>query len=355
MNSLAKPRVGGKSSAGAPFSQGTRMPRTEFIATGFHVPERVVTNDDLSAIMDTSDEWLADRAGITARHWVADGEPGAGLARRATLQALAKAGMKASDLDCIVYCTCPPDHFEPGNGVFLQRELGLSDIPAIDVRNQCSGFVYGLSVADAWIRAGQYRRVLLVGAEVHSRGLDRTTRGRDTAVLFGDGAGVAILGPTDDPRRGVLSTHLYADGRHAEKLWVDAPGLAHDPFISEQLIREGKHHAVMEGREVFKYASILMPQSVAAALEANHVTPGDVKLLVPHQANLRIIEMVQKAVGLRDDQVYTNIDRYGNTTAASIPIALDEALCEGRLARGDLLLLTAFGSGFTWASAAVRW
>ncbi len=197
--------------------------------------------------------------------------------------------------------------------------------------------------------------MLLVGAEVHSRGLDRTTRGRDTTVLFGDGAGVAILGPTDDPERGVLSTHLFADGRHAEKLWVDAPGLAHDPFISEQLIREGKHHAVMEGREVFKYASILMPQSVAAALEANHVTPGDVKLLVPHQANLRIIEMVQKAVGLRDDQVYTNIDRYGNTTAASIPIALDEALCEGRLARGDLLLLTAFGSGFTWASAAVRW
>src|SRR5437899_140628 len=242
-----------------------------------------------------------------------------------------------------------------GNGVFLERELGLSDIPAIDVRNQCSGFIYGLSVADAWIRTGQYRRVLLVGAEVHSRGLDRTTRGRDTTVLFGDGAGVAILGPTDDPERGVLSTHLFADGRHAEKLWVDAPGLAHDPFISEQLIREGKHHAVMEGREVFKYASILMPQSVAAALEANHVTPGDVKLLVPHQANLRIIEMVQKAVGLRDDQVYTNIDRYGNTTAASIPIALDEALCEGRLARGDLLLLTAFGSGFTWASAAVRW
>ena len=331
------------------------MPRTEFIATAFHVPERVVTNDDLAQIMDTSDEWITQRSGIKTRHWVSDGETGASLATAAARKALAKAGMRPAELDCIVYCTCTPDHFEPGNGVFLERELGLSDIPAIDVRNQCSGFIYGLSVADAWIRTGQYRRVLLVGAEVHSRGLDRTTRGRDTTVLFGNGAGVAILGPTDDPERGVLSTHLFADGRHAEKLWVDAPGLAHDPFISEQLIREGKHHAVMEGREVFKYASILMPQSVAAALEANHVTPGDVKLLVPHQANLRIIEMVQKAVGLRDDQVYTNIDRYGNTTAASIPIALDEALCEGRLARGDLLLLTAFGSGFTWASAAVRW
>ncbi len=302
------------------------MPRTEFIATGFHVPERVVTNDDLAQIMDTSDEWISQRSGIRTRHWVSEGETGVTLARQASLQALAKAGMKASDVDCIVYCTCTPDHFEPGNGVFLQRELGISDIPAIDVRNQCSGFIYGLSVADAWIRTGQYRRVLLVGAEVHSRGLDRATRG-----------------------------HLYADGRHAEKLWVDAPGLAHDPFISAELIEEGKHRAVMEGREVFKYASVLMPQSVATALQANGLTAADVKLLVPHQANLRILEMVQKAVGLRDDQVYVNIQKYGNTTAASIPIALHEALCEGRLKRGDLLLMTAFGSGFTWASAAIRW
>jgi 3-oxoacyl-[acyl-carrier-protein] synthase III len=331
------------------------MPRTEFIATGFTVPDRVVTNDDLSQIMDTSDDWITQRSGIKTRYWVSEGETGATLARQATLQALARAGMKASALDCIVYCTCTPDHFEPGNGVFLERELGLRDIPAIDVRNQCSGFVYGLSVADAWIRTGQYKRVLLVGAEVHSRGLDKTTRGRDTAVLFGDGAGVAILGPTDDPRRGVLSTHLYADGRHAEKLWVDAPGLAHDPYVSEALLQEGKHRAVMEGKEVFKFASLLMPQSVATALQANGLTSADVKLLVPHQANLRIIEMVQKATGLRDDQVYTNIQKYGNTTAASIPIALHEALCDGRLARGDVLILTAFGSGFTWASAAIRW
>jgi len=331
------------------------MSRTEFIATAFHVPERVVTNDDLAQLMDTSDEWIVQRSGIKTRHWVSDGETGAALATAAARKALAKAGMRAADLDCIVYCTCTPDHFEPGNGVFLERELGLTDIPAIDVRNQCSGFIYGLSVADAWIRTGQYRRILLVGAEVHSRGLDRTTRGRDTAVLFGDGAGVAILGPTDDPRRGVLSTHLYADGRHAEDLWVDAPGLAHDPYISEELIRQGKHRAVMDGREVFKSASLLMPQSVAAALAANGLEAADITLLVPHQANLRILEMVQKAIGLRDDQVYTNIQKYGNTTAASIPIALDEALCAGRLARGDLLVLTAFGSGFTWASAAVRW
>jgi 3-oxoacyl-[acyl-carrier-protein] synthase-3 len=331
------------------------MPQTEFIATGFHVPERVVTNADLSRLMDTSDEWITQRSGIKTRYWVSEGETGVTLAREATCRALANAGMKAADLDCIVYCTCTPDHFEPGNGVFLQRELGLRDIPAIDVRNQCSGFLYGLSVADAWIRTGQYRRVLLVGAEVHSRGLDKTTRGRDTAVLFGDGAGVAILGPTTADGRGVLSTHLYADGRHAEKLWVDAPGLAHDPFISEELLQAGKHRAVMEGREVFKYASVLMPQAVATALAQNGLTPADVSLLVPHQANLRILEMVQKAAGLREDQVYTNIQKYGNTTAASIPIALHEAVCEGRLKRGDVLILTAFGSGFTWASAAVRW
>ena len=331
------------------------MQHTEFIATGFHVPERVVTNAELSQLMDTSDEWITQRSGIKTRYWVSEGETGVTLAREATCQALANAGLKAADLDCIVYCTCTPDHFEPGNGVFLERELGLRDIPAIDVRNQCSGFLYGLSVADAWIRTGQYRRVLLVGAEVHSRGLDKTTRGRDTAVLFGDGAGVAILGPTAAAGRGVLSTHLYADGRHAEKLWVDAPGLAHDPFISEELLRAGKHRAVMEGREVFRYASVLMPQSVATALAHNGLTPADVSLLVPHQANLRILEMVQKAAGLREDQVYTNIQKYGNTTAASIPIALHEAVCEGRLKRGDVLILTAFGSGFTWASAAVRW
>jgi 3-oxoacyl-[acyl-carrier-protein] synthase-3 len=331
------------------------MPRTEFIATGFAVPDRVVSNDDLARMMETSDEWIAQRSGIRTRHWVSEGETGVSLAKAASLRALAKAGLRPADLDCIVYCTCTPDHFEPGNGVFLQRELGLTDIPAVDVRNQCSGFIYGLSIADAWIRMSQYRRVLLVGAEVHSRGLDKTTRGRDTAVLFGDGAGVAILGATNGDGRGVLSTHLFADGRHAEKLWVDGPGLAHDPFVSAQMLEQGLHLPHMEGRDVFKFASTLMPQSVRLALEANALTTGDVALLVPHQANLRIIEMVSKALGLRDDQVFVNIQRYGNTTAASIPIALDEALAAGRLQRGDLLVLTAFGSGFTWASAAVRW
>jgi 3-oxoacyl-[acyl-carrier-protein] synthase-3 len=329
--------------------------RTAFLATGFHVPARVVTNDDLAKMMDTSDEWIVQRSGIKTRYWVSDGDTGVSLAREASRKALAKAGLTPADLDCIIYCTCTPDHFEPGNGVFLQRELGITDIPAVDVRNQCSGFIYGLSIADAWIRTGQYKRILLVGAEVHSRGLDKTTRGRDTAVLFGDGAGAVILGPTEEPGRGVLSTHIFADGRYAEKLWVDGPGLAHDPFVSVEMLERGLHRAVMEGREVFKFASVKMPESVAIALKANGLTPADIKLLVPHQANLRIIEMVQKATGLRDDQVYVNIQKYGNTTAASIPIALDEALAQGRLTRGDLLVLTAFGSGFTWGSAAIRW
>jgi 3-oxoacyl-[acyl-carrier-protein] synthase-3 len=331
------------------------MPRTEFIATGFHVPERVVSNDELAQLMDTSDEWITQRSGIKTRHWIAPGETCSDLAHRATLVALARADLKPTDLDCIVFCTTSPDHFFPGNGVYLQRLLGLAGLPALDVRDQCSGFLYGLSVADAWIRTGQYRRVLLVGAEVQSPGLDCSTAGRDTAVLFGDGAGVAILGPTDDPTRGVLSTHLFADGSYAEKLWMDAPGVAHYPWISAALVTAGKAKIQMEGREVFKHASEKMPAAVQTALRANHLCPADIKLLVPHQANLRISEMVQKLLGLRDDQVYGNIERYGNTTAASIPIALDEALAQGRLARGELLLLAAFGSGFTWASAAVRW
>lgn len=331
------------------------MPHTEFIATGFYVPPRVVTNDELSVLMDTSDEWITQRTGIKERRWVEPGATCSDLAHRATCVALERAGLKATDLDCIIFATASPDHFFPGNGVFLQRLLGVPDIPALDVRDQCTGFVYGLSVADAWVRCGQYQRVLLVGAEIQSPGLDPTTAGRDTAVIFGDGAGVAILGPTDDPRRGILSTHLFSDGRQAEKLWMDGPGLSHVPWISAEMLADGTARIKMEGREVFKHATTRMPESVHRALQTNSLTTADIKLLIAHQANQRISEMVQKQLGLRDDQVFNNIQRYGNTTAASIPIALHEALEEGRLARGDLLVLTAFGSGFTWGSAAVRW
>ena len=331
------------------------MPRTEFVATGFYVPERVVTNDDLSRMMETSDEWIVQRSRIKTRHWVSPGETGAGLAAEASRRALAAAGMAPQDIDCIVYCTLSPDYFFPGTGVFLQRKLGLTSVPCLDVRNQCTGFLYGLSVADAWIRTGQYRRVLLVGSEVHSTGMDLTTRGRDLAVLFGDGAGVAILGPTADDKRGVLSTHIFADGRYAELLFCDAPASARRPRLGQEDLDTGRIFPVMQGKEVFKHASTKMPESVQLALEVNGLKAESIKVLIPHQANLRISEMVQKLLGLRDDQVYNNIQRYGNTTAGSIPIALDECVQGGRLQRGDLLVLAAFGSGFTWGSAAIRW
>jgi len=331
------------------------MPATEFIATGFYVPENVVTNDDLAKIMDTSDEWIRTRTGIQERRWVKDGKMGSDLAVEATRMALANASLSAGDLDAIIYATVSPDYFFPGGGVYLQTKLGIANIPCLDIRNQCTGFLYGLQVADAWIRAGMYRRVLLVGAEMQSPGIDATTRGRDMGVLFADGAGVAILGPTDAPERGVLSTHLYADGAHAGILFCDLGGCAHTPRLTHELLDQGLQWPTMQGREVFKLASTRMPDAVRVALETNKLTTDQIKVLIPHQANLRISEMVQKQLGLRDDQVFNNIQRYGNTTAASIPIALHEALSEGRIQRGDLVMFAAFGAGLTWGAAAVRW
>jgi 3-oxoacyl-[acyl-carrier-protein] synthase-3 len=331
------------------------MPRTEFISTGFYVPERVVRNEEFTQWMDTSDEWIRTRTGIRERHWAADTQATSDLAVEAANVALQRAGMRAADLDCIVFATLSPDYMFPGAGVYLQRKLGITGIPCIDIRNQCSGFLYGLSVADAWIRTGQYRRVLLVGAELQSSGLDLTTRGRDLAVLFGDGAGAALLGPVEDGDRGVLSIQIYADGSNAELLWCDLGGTANRPRLSAEQLEAGMHWPKMVGREVFKHASTRMPESVMTALRSANLTTQDIKLLIAHQANQRISEMVQKQLGLRDEQVYNNIERYGNTTAASIPIALDECVQSGRLKREDLLILTAFGSGFTWGSAAIRW
>lgn len=335
------------------------MRRTEFISTGMRVPDRVVTNDDLARVMDTTDEWIVQRSGIRERRWVVPGEAGSDLGAAAARMALERAGLEPRDLDCIIVATLSPDHFFPGTGVFLQRKLGVKGIPCLDVRNQCSGFLYGLSVADAWIRVGQYRRILLVGTEVHSTGLHRNDAGRDTAVLFGDGAGAAILGPVDNgdgaPERGVLSVRIHADGRHAEKLWVERPGSAVDPLIDHDDIDAGRTRPLMEGRDVFKHAVVRMPQAVHEVLEDAGLALEEVDMLIPHQANLRIAQAVQKSLGLSDDRVYNNIDRYGNTTAASIPIALHECLEDGRLAEGDLLCLTAFGSGFTWAGALIRW
>ena len=315
----------------------------------------MVTNEELTRYMDTSDAWIVERSGIRERHWVDEGMSGAEMAKRASLMALEDAGLETSAVDAIVLATLSPDHFFPGTGVFLQRELGLPGVPALDVRTQCTGFVYGLSVADAWIRTGQYRTVLLVGVEIHSTGLDVTTRGRDIAVLFGDGAGAVVLTATEEEDRGILSTHLHADGRHAEVLWAEFASSKHHPRMTADMLEEGRHYPTMQGKEVFKHAVERMPQAVEEALAANGLGTADLDLLIPHQANLRITQMVQRRLGLPDEKVVSNIDRYGNTTAATIPIALAESVRAGRLKRGDLLGIVAFGSGFTWASALARW
>lgn len=331
------------------------MPSSIIIGTGMAVPDRVVTNDDLARVMDTSDQWIRERTGIAERRWVTEGQTGVELGLAASRAALASAELEPSALDAIVYATGSPDHFAPGNGVFLQHALGGGTIPALDVRAQCSGFIYGLSVADAWIRSGMYRTVLVVGQEIQSTGLDVSSEGRNTAVIFADGAGAVVLGATDDVGRGILGFDLHSDGGYAEKLWVDAPGSMYHPRVSLEQIERGQHLLQMEGREVFRQAVARMPESVATLLARTGLSPADISLLIPHQANLRISEAVQKSLKLGDDQVYNNIQRYGNTTAATIPIALDECVRAGRIQRGDLVVFTAFGSGFMWGSAAVRW
>jgi len=331
------------------------MTRSVFLGTGMCVPARVVTNADLAASMDTTDEWIQTRTGIRERRWVTPGETGVGMALVAARQALEMAGLEPGELDAIVYATSTPDHFAPGTGVFLQRELGVGQIPALDIRTQCSGFIYALSVADAFIRSGSWRHVLVVGQEIQSTRMDVSTRGRHTAVIFADGGGAAILGPTEDPERGILGFDLHSDGSHAEKLWADGPGAIYHPSITAEQLEEGRYWLQMDGREVFRHAVARMPESVRAVLAATGLGLDQVKLVIPHQANLRISEMILKELELRPDQIYNNIQRYGNTTAATIPIALDECVRAGRLAPGDLLVMTAFGSGFLWGSCVVRW
>jgi 3-oxoacyl-[acyl-carrier-protein] synthase-3 len=331
------------------------MPRTAFVALGTYLPERVVTNQELMTKMETTDEWIQQRTGIRERRWVEGNTGASDLAYEAAKRALDRAGWQASDLDAIVYATLSPDHCFPGDGCFLQAKLGIPGTAALDIRNQCSGFLYGLSVADAWIRTGQYRRVLLVGSEVHSTGLDVTTRGRDVAVIFGDGAGAALLEATDEPERGVLSTHLHADGRFAHDLWTEAPASRYQPRLTHQMLEEARQFPKMDGHKVFKHAVVKMPEVVREALAKNNVTTKDIKLLITHQANLRISEAVQKSLELSDEQVFNNIQQYGNTTAGSIPICLAEGIEARGVKRGDLVVLASFGAGFTWASTLIRW
>ena len=331
------------------------MPRAAFVAIGTYVPDRVVTNHELTKLMDTTEEWIVQRTGIQERHWVEPGLGSAEMAHRATRRALDQAGWKPEDIEAIVFASLSPDHMFPGDGCFLNAKLGIPGVPALDVRNQCSGFLYGLSVADAWIRTGTYKRILLVGSETHSTGLDVTTRGRDVSVIFGDGAAAALLEATDDPGRGVLAVELHADGRHATDLWTDQPGSIYSPRNTHAMIDDGSGYPKMEGQKVFKHAIVRMPEVVRSVLGKTGLTTEDIKVLIPHQANLRIAEMVQRSLELRDDQVFNNIQKYGNTTAASIPLCLAEAVEARGVGRGDLVGLCAFGAGFTWASALVRW
>lgn len=335
------------------------MPNAVFLGTGHFLPDRVVTNDELAKLMDTSDEWIQERTGIQQRRFVDfDKEPmgASDLGTRAAQNALDAAGMSKDDVDCIIYATLSPDKAFPGDGVLVQAKLDIpAGVPAFDIRNQCSGFLYGLQMANAFIRQGVYKNVLLIGSEVHSSGLEFADRGRDVSVIFGDGSAAAVLGASDDNERGVLGITLHADGRFAEVLETSYPSSALNPRVTKEMLDTGAQYPKMQGKLVFKNAVQRMPEAVSKVLAEHNAQPKDIKLLIPHQANLRISEMVQRRLKLRDDQVFNNIQKYGNTTAASIPLALDEAIKEGRLDKGDLLVLTAFGAGFTWGAALVRW
>jgi 3-oxoacyl-[acyl-carrier-protein] synthase-3 len=331
--------------------------RARISGTGMFVPERRVTNKDLEALMDTSDEWIRQRSGIVERRWISEGETPADLAEHAARQAIADAGLEPGQIDCIVLATLSPEHDFPGTSFFLQGRLG-GETPCFDLRAQCSGFLYSLAVAQGLVCSGQYRRVLAVGCEVHSTGLDQTTEGRDVAVLFGDGAGAVVVEANedrDDPS-GILAVRLHAQGTYAKKLWIEAPASGHYPTrITDEMIARKAHFPRMEGRLVFKHAVTRMPEVLNEALDAAGVKKDDVDLFLFHQANLRINEFVAGALEIPAAKLRNNIQRFGNCSAASLPLLLAESTREGALGRGDLVSLTAFGSGFSWASAVVRW
>jgi 3-oxoacyl-[acyl-carrier-protein] synthase-3 len=332
------------------------MTYSKVIGVGHYVPEQVVTNDDITKFVDTSDEWIIERTGIEERRWFnPETDTVANMSTKAARMALERAGIEASEIEFIVFATITPDYFFPGSGVLLQRELGLQGIGAIDLRNACSGFIYGLSVADNFIRSGMYKTVLVVGAEIQSSALDKTTAGRNTNVIFADGAGAMILQATESPEHSVLSTHLHADGDHAEELYVRDPGSSRKLRLSKENAEDDSFKVHMNGNFVFKHAVVRFQEVITEALEANDLQLEDLDLLIPHQANLRISQFVQKKLGLSDDHVFNNIMTKGNTTAASIPIAISEAWEQGKIKSGDLVCLAAFGSGFTWASALIRW
>lgn len=355
------------------------MLKSKIAGIGYYVPEQVVTNQDLTRVMETTDEWVQERTGIMERRYGKRlEETPTTMGVKAAEIAIERAGIQKEDIDFIIFATLSPDYYFPGCGVLLQREMGITktEIGALDIRNQCSGFVYGLSVADQFVKTGMYKNILLVGSEMHSTGLDFSTRGRNVSVIFGDGAGAVVIQPTEEENQGILTTHLHSDGTYAEKLALISPG-AHggyhlnkmgieadfgfpdvefgEVFMTQTMIDDALLYPVMEGQFVFKMAVQKFPEVIMEALAKTGLKTSDINMLIPHQANLRISQFIQSKLGLSDDQVWNNIQRYGNTTAASIPIALCEAWEAGKVKKGDLVCLAAFGSGFTWGSALIRW
>lgn len=335
------------------------MYNSKITGLGYYVPDHVVTNDDLSKLMDTNDEWIQERTGIKERRHVnSNEETTTSMGIKAAEMAIERAGISREEIDFIVFATLSPDYYFPGPGVLVQRNLGLKTVGALDIRNQCSGFVYGLSVADQFIKTGMYKNVLVIGSEVHSRGLDMTTRGRGVSVIFGDGAGAAVLSRTEDNSKGILSTHLHSEGQHAEELALIAPGMGKrwvTDILKDNNPDDESYYPYMNGQFVFKNAVVRFSEVINEGLQKNNLQVSDINMLIPHQANLRISQFIQQKFKLEDSQVHNNIMKYGNTTAASIPIALTEAWEQGKIKDGDLVVLAAFGSGFTWGSVIIRW
>ena len=336
------------------------MYNSKIIGLGHYVPDNIVTNDDLSKVMDTNDQWIQERTGIKERRWVqeGDGQSTFTMGLEAAKKAISNSGINKEDLDLIVFATLSPDYYFPGPGVQVQEALEINTVAALDIRAQCSGFVYSISVADQFIKTGMYKNVLVIGSELQSRGIDKSTRGRSISVIFGDGAGAAVLTREEDPSKGILSTHIHSEGKHALELATEAPGMGTrwvTDIIKDNNPEDFSYRPYMNGQFVFKHAVRRFSEVINEGLQKNNLESSDIDMLIPHQANLRISQFIQKKFGLSNDQVYNNIQKYGNTTAASIPIALSEAHQQGKVKEGDTVVLAAFGSGFTWGSVIIKW
>jgi 3-oxoacyl-[acyl-carrier-protein] synthase-3 len=332
------------------------MKKSRILGVGHYVPERVVTNEDLAGMMDTNNQWIVERTGIHSRHWFTPGvDTITSMSKAATIKALERANITAEEIDFIVFATITPDYFIPGNGVLLQRELNFREIGALDIRNACSGFIYALSIADQFIKTGMYKKILVVGAEIQSSALDKSDEGRSSSVIFADGAGAVVLGAVESDQPGILSTHLHSEGKYAEELYCKDPGSSREVRLSPEMLESGSTFLRMNGNAVFKHAVVRFMEVIQEALKHNQLDKSAIDLLVPHQANLRISQYIQQKLEMPDEKVYNNIMHMGNTTAATIPIALSEAWEQGKIKEGDLICLAAFGSGFTWASALLHW